>query len=472
MVSTHHKNTVHYVGDDKLLLAIVLGVITFWLFAQSLMNIAPAITADIGISLEAFNTALSLTALFSGCFIVVAGGLADKLGRVKMTYIGFALSIIGCLLLIFAQNAFVFSLGRVIQGLSAACIMPSTLALVKAYYEGKARQRALSFWSIGSWGGSGLCALVGGAIATYAGWRWIFILSIICAVIGLFLLKGTPENKGETQNNKKFDYMGLLLFVISLIALNLFITNGDKLGWMSAPILILVVLFLVSASLFFITNITREGDKFIDFSLFNNKAYSAATLSNFMLNGAAGTLLVTSLYVQKIRNFSAFEAGMLTLGYLIAVLAMIRVGEKILQKHGAKKPMLLGTAITGIGISMMSFTFLSDTYYIIMVFIGYILFGLGLGFYATPSTDTAVSSSPLDKVGIASGIYKMASALGNAFGFAISGSIFAVIFFYYGGNVAATVGFAINVLFCFLSLCAIALMVPANAGKQHHDECD
>ena len=82
--------------------------------------------------------------------------------------------------------------------------MPATIGLVKAYYEGADRQRALSFWSIGSWGGSGVCSLFGGVIATYMGWRWIFILSIIIAVLHYGLLKDTPECKA-TNGDSKFD---------------------------------------------------------------------------------------------------------------------------------------------------------------------------------------------------------------------------------------------------------------------------
>ncbi|MGO4092364.1 MFS transporter, partial [Staphylococcus aureus] len=108
-----------------------------------------------------------------------AGGLADKIGRVKMTNIGLLLSIIGSALIIITNLPALLILGRVIQGVSAACIMPSTLAIMKTYYQGAERQRALSYWSIGSWGGSGICSLFGGAVATTMGWRWIFIFSII-----------------------------------------------------------------------------------------------------------------------------------------------------------------------------------------------------------------------------------------------------------------------------------------------------
>ncbi|MDU3078968.1 MAG: MFS transporter, partial [Mixta calida] len=157
-------------------------------------------------------------------------------------------------------------------------------------------------------------------------------------------------------------------------------------------------------------------------------------------------------------------SGMLTIGYLIAVLSMIRVGEKLLQKTGARRPMLWGTAITGVGVALMAFTRLPDGVYVAAVLIGYILFGLGLGFYATPSTDTAISSAPEDKIGVASGIYKMASSLGGAFGIAISASAYAAML-PQGVAAAASVGLLVNVLFCVLAFLAIALMVPRQAKQ-------
>ena len=91
---------------------------------------------------------------------------------------------------------------------------------------------------------------------------------------------------------------------------------------------------------------------------------------------------------------------------------------------GPRKPMLMGCCITGLGILLTTLTFLLAKEYIITAFIGFTLFGIGLGFYATPSTDAALSNVPDDKAGSASGIYKMASSLGAAFGVAISAAIF------------------------------------------------
>ena len=137
------------------------------------------------------------------------------------------------------------------------------------------------------------------------------------------------------------------------------------------------------------------------------------------------TLLEVALtLVQLGAGLTSFQAGLLTIGYLIAILMTIRVGEKLLQKWGAHKPMILGCIITGMGIFMMAFTFVLAKQYMIIAAIGFTLFGIGLGFYATPSTDAALSTVPAEKAGSASGIYKMASSLGAALGVAISAAIF------------------------------------------------
>lgn len=458
----------NYKGTNKLIIGIVFGVITFWLFAQSMVNVVPAVQSDLGISLGTINIAISLSALFSGMFIVAAGGFADKIGRKKITYVGLILSVIGSLLIVITQGAALLIIGRILIGISAACIMPATIALVKDYYEGADRQRALSYWSIGSWGGSGVCSLAGGAIATYMGWRWIFIFSIIFALLAMWLIKDTPESKAESTGTFKFDYSGLGIFIITMLALNLFITRGSDWGWTSFLTLICAVIAIIGIIVFVKVEL-KKSVALIDFSLFKNKPYAGATYSNFLLNAIAGTLVVANTYVQVARGFTAFQSGMLSIGYLVAVLAMIRVGEKILQKSGAKSPMIWGALITTIGVALMGLTFLPGITYTVVVFIGFALFGLGLGIYATPSTDTSVSNSPSDKVGAAAGVYKMASSLGSAFGVAISASVYGAIAATSSVELAATGGIIVNVIFGILSIISIIFMVPGDAGKTSNE---
>lgn len=126
-----------YAGNDRLLAGIVMSVLTFWLFAQSVINVVPAMQNSLDIALETLTLAVSLSALFSGCFVVACGGFADKFGRMRLTMTGLILSMIGSGLLFISWEPVLFLLGRAIQGLSAACIMPATLALIKTRYEGK-----------------------------------------------------------------------------------------------------------------------------------------------------------------------------------------------------------------------------------------------------------------------------------------------------------------------------------------------
>ena len=464
--------------NNSLIVGIVLAVVTFWLFAQTMLNVAPAIRADLQISESLSNIAVSITALFSGIFIVVAGGLADRFGCVKLTYVGLALSALGSLLIALspAGAAFFLMTGRIIQGLSAACIMPATLALLKDSFDGKERQRTVSFWSIGSWGGSGLCALFGGLVASSLGWRWIFWMSIAVAAVSAFLLKDTPENKVTTADRPRFDWFGFLAFIIAMVALNIVIGQGDALGWLNPTVIGLALVFVIAAVVFLRVEAGR-ADGFIDLTLFKNRTYAGATLSNFLLNGAAGTLLVALALVQQGAGLSSFQAGLLTLGYLVAILGTIRVGEKLLQQLGARWPMLMGCAITAAGILLTTFTFLRARQYMIVAFVGFTLFGVGLGFYATPSTDAALSNVPGDKAGAASGIYKMASSLGAALGVAISAALFTALsglesqsgplsdlFLGRTDNIdirfAAAIALLFNVLMVVVAIIAIALTVP------------
>ena len=131
------------VGNDRLLAALVLGVMSFWLFAQTMLNIAPVVRADLGASAGVMNIAVALTSLFAGIFVVVMGGLADRVGRVRITRIGFVLGIAGSVLVALTPAgtlaAPVLLAGRALQGFSAACIMPASLALLKAGWDGAGR---------------------------------------------------------------------------------------------------------------------------------------------------------------------------------------------------------------------------------------------------------------------------------------------------------------------------------------------
>ena len=178
---------------------------------------------------------------------------------------------------------------------------------------------------------------------------------------------------------------------------------------------------------------------------------------------------------------------MLTLGYAIAIVAFIRVGEKLLQKFGARKPMIWGSLIVGLSIAVLMPTNLLIGQYTMLAVVAYTLFGLGLAFYATPSTDAALSNLPDDQAGSGSGLYKMASSLGASFGVAISAAIFTALsadsesthwlegvitFAGRQDNVAvrqaALIALAFNLLMVVAAIVSIMLTVPKGRKARRH----
>jgi DHA2 family multidrug resistance protein-like MFS transporter len=180
--------------------------------------------------------------------------------------------------------------------------------------------------------------------------------------------------------------------------------------------------------------------------------------------------------VQREAGLSSLQSGLLTVGYLVAILSTIRLGEKLLQRMGPRRPMLIGCGVTAAGILFTTFTFLLARQYMIAAFVGFALFGVGLGVYATPSTDAALSNVPQDKAGAASGVYKMASSLGAAFGVAVSAALFSGLATVGAGvglsdlflgrtdnldvRFAAAIALLFNVLMAIVALVAIAVTVP------------
>lgn len=454
MSTTTTEETATFRGNDKLLVGLIFSILTFWLFAQSVGMMAPAMTADLNgvdigtppseftvISPSVMNLAVSLTALFSGMFIVLFGGFADKYGRVKLAILGNFVSIAACLLLIFAAGPLATPLvliARALQGLSGALVMPSTLALVNTYWDGPARQRAVSMWSIGSFGGAALASFISGMLVTNFGWRSVFVLSIVVAIIAILLVRGTPESKVPPHMARKADPPGILLFMVMILSLMIITTFGAQLGWTSPAVLGLAALMVISAIAFWVVE-HRVDVPFIDFKLFANKSFTGAVLANFICNSGIGLIMVTQQLLQIGGGMSSQEAGLLTLGYAFCVIVFVRAGEKVLQRKGPRLPMVLALIIMAVGILAFMPTNLLLSQYRWFAVIGYTCFGIALALFATPATDMAMTNLPKEQSGAGAGIFKMASSLGGAIGAAVSLTLFSTMRPEGGYNWLATV---------------------------------
>ena len=153
--------------DGKLIIAASFAVLTYWLFAQSFINIGSSLQKTFGAADSTLNLSISLVSFVTGIFMVGAGDIADKVGNLKMTIIGLVFSIIGCLSLIIVPVTPFLVIGRISQGLSAAVLLPSTIGLVSDNFKGQSLRKAYSFMMIATVGGIGFSSYVGGLISSF-----------------------------------------------------------------------------------------------------------------------------------------------------------------------------------------------------------------------------------------------------------------------------------------------------------------
>ena len=444
---------------SNIIIAIMLSALTYWLFAQSFINIGPLVGQTYQTSPAVLNLSISLTSFATGIFMVAAGDIADKIGQLRMTYMGLIISMFASLLLIISDITTLLIIGRILQGLSAAILLPSTVGVLNNHSKGEHLRRAISYLMISTVGGIGLAGVIGGLIATNFGWQTNFIISIVIAFIAILLLKGTPEKVSQHSHRHPFDYKGMSIFAVMIGSFTLLLTQGFEQGWFSTFSIICLSIFIITTLIFIIIE-RRHEVPFIDFSVLRNRPFIGAFLNNFVLNSGLGVTVVFFIYAQTHLGLSAAQSGLVTLPYAIVAVAMIRLGEKATLRFGGKLMLIIGPLFPVIGITIISMTSLQPSQYIIAVVIGFVICAIGNGLVATPGLTIAIFSMPNEKVGLATGLYKMSGTLGGAFGIALSTTVFSMLQLNYAPSVAATVTFIVSIVLMILGSLSAYMIIP------------
>ncbi|HGZ6274492.1 TPA: MFS transporter [Staphylococcus aureus] len=444
---------------SNIIIAIMLSALTYWLFAQSFINIGPLVGQTYQTSPAVLNLSISLTSFATGIFMVAAGDIADKIGQLRMTYMGLIISMFASLLLIISDITALLIIGRILQGLSAAILLPSTVGVLNNQFNGEHLRRAISYLMISTVGGIGLAGVIGGLIATNFGWQMNFIISIVIAFIAILLLKGTPEKVSQHSHRHPFDYKGMSIFAVMIGSFTLLLTQGFEQGWFSTFSFICLSIFIITTLIFIIIE-RRHEVPFIDFSVLRNRPFIGAFLNNFVLNSGLGVTVVFFIYAQTHLGLSAAQSGLVTLPYAIVAVAMIRLGEKATLRFGGKLMLIIGPLFPVIGITIISMTQLSASQYVIAVIIGFVICAIGNGLVATPGLTIAIFSMPNEKVGLATGLYKMSGTLGGAFGIALSTTVFSMLQLNYAPSVAATVTFIVSIVLMILGSLSAYMIIP------------
>ncbi|HDA1686575.1 multidrug resistance protein B [Staphylococcus aureus] len=444
---------------SNIIIAIMLSALKYWLFAQSFINIGPLVGQTYQTSPAVLNLSISLTSFATGIFMVATGDIADKIGQLRMTYMGLIISMFASLLLIISDITALLIIGRILQGLSAAILLPSTVGVLNNQFKGDHLRRAISYLMISTVGGIGLAGVIGGLIATNFGWQTNFIISIVIAFIAILLLKGTPEKVSQHSHRHPFDYKGMSIFAVMIGSFTLLLTQGFEQGWFSTFSFICLSIFIITTLIFIIIE-RRHEVPFIDFSVLSNRPFIGAFLNNFVLNSGLGVTVVFFIYAQTHLGLSAAQSGLVTLPYAIVAVAMIRLGEKATLRFGGKLMLIIGPLFPVIGITIISMTSLQPSQYIIAVVIGFVICAIGNGLVATPGLTIAIFSMPNEKVGLATGLYKMSGTLGGAFGIALSTTVFSMLQLNYAPSKAATITFIVSIVLMILGSLSAYMIIP------------
>lgn len=448
-------------SQSNIIIAIMLSVLTYWLFAQSFINIGPLVGQTYHTSPGMLNLSISLTSFATGIFMVAAGDIADKIGQLRMTYIGLMINILASLLLILSGLTTLLIVGRVLQGLSAAILLPSTVGVLNNQFKGQQLRRAISYLMISTVGGIGLAGVIGGFIATRINWQTNFVISIAISLIAFMLLKGSKDQITKHLDRAPFDYVGMFIFGIIVGSFTLLLTQGFEQGWFSTFSITCTIIFILSVAVFIFIERGKHYP-FIDFSVFRNRPFIGAFLNNFVLNSGLGTTVVFNIYAQTHLHLTAEQAGYVTLPYAIMAMFMIRFGEKATLKFGGKLMLILGPLFPALGIIGITMTTLPTSYYMIAVVVGFIICAIGNGLVATPGLTIAIFSMSEEKVGLATGMYKMSGTLGGAFGIALNTTVFAALQLHYAASTAATISFVVTIIMMVIGSLSAFFLIPKN----------
>ncbi|GAA1548427.1 MFS transporter [Actinomadura kijaniata] len=337
-------------------LAIICGTQFLVALDYSIINVAaPSIREGMGLT-SGGDAAWILSAYalaFSG-FLLLGGRVADLFGRKRV----FLWSLVGLglasLLAGLAWSPASLIAGRALQGIAAAFIAPAGLGLLQAAIpEGPRRERALGIYGSALSAGFVSGMVLGGVLTQYLGWRSTLLINIPIVLLACVPAKALLDESRDTRSSRNLDVTGAALGTIGMVALVFALTEGQKHGWLSAPILLSAGIAVASGALF-VRAERRKRDALVPVSIFRTGAIGAANLLNVVLICSyGGMLFILTLYLQEHLDMGALATGLtFAVSGAIAIVTGIYAG-KLVERFGLYRVLLSGIAIETVGILVM-----------------------------------------------------------------------------------------------------------------------
>ena len=409
--------------DRKWWTLIAVCTATFMLLLDiTVVNVAlPDIQRSLHSSFSDLQWVVDAYSLTLAAFLLTAGVVGDMYGRREVFAAGLVVFSLASLLCGLSTSPLMLNLARAIQGVGGAVMFATSLALIATAFMGKDRGTAFGIYGAVIGGAVAVGPLIGGAITSGIGWRWIFFVNVPIGVIAVAItFAKIAESKDRRQ--RRIDWVGCVAFSASLFALVFGLVRGNDLGWGSATIIGLLVASGLLMVVFFLNEL-RANDPMLDLSLFRIPAFVGLSVLAFCLAASIFAMfLYLTLYIQDDLGYGPFAAGVrfLPLTLLIFVVAFfagrltVRIQSRVLFGVG----MLF---VTG-GLLLMGTTEPTSTWTVLLP--GFVACGIGIGIVNPVLASGAVSVVQPQHSGMASGANNTFRQVGIATGIAVLGAVF------------------------------------------------
>jgi EmrB/QacA subfamily drug resistance transporter len=432
----------------------------------------PAMQADLGLSTTALGWVITAyTLVFGGC-LVAAGRLADRVGRRRAFIGGLALFAVASLACGLAPSGAALLGARVVQGMGAALVSPAALSLITAAHpDGRARGRALGWWTAAAAGGGASGWVLGGLLSGLLDWRWVFLVNVpVCVAAAGLAPRVLPEWRDPSPARP--DVAGAVLVTGGLAALVLALALAETRGPLAGPTLgALVASVALLAALAWVED--HAPNPLLDRALLRRPGVVGS-------NAVAAVLTATTtppmffciLHAQHVLGLAPAAAGLLFPPFNLAVVAGSLAGPRVAAAIGERRAMAAGLGAIAAGVLALR-AIAPGAAALPSMLSGFVLLGVGLGVASVASTARGTAALDAANQGLASGLLATSAQLGTALGLAIFVPIASARTRTVGGGPAAQVagfelGFALAAALAAAAAAAVAI-AGLRAGQRPRD---
>lgn len=410
------------VSDRPLIAVAVLASFVAFLDG-SVVNLAlPAIDREFGGGLALQQWVVDGYLLTLGALILVAGAISDQFGRLAVLRMGLVVFAVSSVLCAVAPSGWVLVAARCLQGVGAAFLVPSSLAMINARFSGADQARAIGTWT--AWTGTAFVIgpLLGGVLVDALNWRWIFGVNIVPLAVTLYLTTRLSPDEFAAQGSDRVDFIGATLNAVGLTGAVFALIEGQRLGF-SHPAVVVTFGVGVACLLAFPWWESHTAHPMMPLSIFRARNFAVGNLATVFLYAAVSLgMLVVALFLQETAGLSATQAGLATLPVPVLSFFLARRFGTLAGRHGPRLFMAAGPLIAAIGYLLMA-TAREPFNFWTQMLPGLVVFGLGLTVTVSPLTAAILAAVDPAQSGIGSAINNAISRIAGLIAIALTGVI-------------------------------------------------